>query len=171
MKSLVSIAILATIMLGGCTTMPGVFNGLGKDPMSKLIVYRTDGNMITEEQYEDVVLIARRASMQVGLQLSSATEAAASAAFPYGFAGAVGGIIESGVTAGIAGTAGFLGGLVNGWQTASYANVWLVADITEVTIRDLENAGDKRYHRLHVSAAFTGTGNTVNAPARGVIQR
>ncbi|MCX6787872.1 MAG: hypothetical protein NT108_01755 [Candidatus Kaiserbacteria bacterium] len=171
MKNLILIAILATLTLGGCTTMPGVFNGLGEDPMSKLIVYRTDGNLITQEQYEDVVFIARHASIQVGLQLSSATEAAASAAFPYGLAGAAGGIIESGVTAGVAGTAGFLGGLVSGWQTASYANVWLVADITEVTLRDLENAGDKRYHRVHVSAAFTGTGNTINAPARGVIQR
>ncbi len=171
MKNLLLIAILATLTLGGCSTMPGVLNGSGEDPMSMLIVYRTDDQSITQEQYKSVVAIAKGASSQVGLQLSSSLEAAASSAFPYGFAGAAGGIIDGAITAGVAGTAGFLGGLVSGWQTASYANVWLVADITEVTLRDMEAAGNTQYHRLHASAAFTRTKNTVEEPARGLIRK
>ncbi len=171
MKNLILIAILASFALGGCSTMPGVLNGLGSDPMSMLIVYRTDGQPITQKQYEEVVKVAQGVSVQVGLQLSSSLEAAASSGFPYGLAGAAGGAIESGIAAGAAGTAAFLGGMVSGLQTASYANVWLVADLTEVTLRDMETAGDTKLHRLHVSAAFTRTGNTVAEPARGLIKK
>lgn len=170
-KNLVLIAILASFALGGCTTMPGVLNGLGSDPMSMLIVYRTDDQPITQEQYDAVVKVAQRVSIQVGLQLSSSLEAAASSGFPYGLAGAAGGAIEGGITAGAAGTAAFLGGMISGLQTASYSNVWAVADMTEVTLRDIETAGDATTHRLHVAAAFTRAGNTIAEPARGLIKK
>lgn len=166
------IVILASVtLLGGCSTMPGIFNGLGNDPMSMLIVYRTDHQSITQEQYDAVVKIAREASAQVGLQLSSSSEAAISSGFPYGLAGVAGGIIDGGITAGVAGTAGFLGGMVNGLQTASYANVWLVAEITETTLRDEYAAGNKGFHGLHVSAAFTRTNNSSTKPAHGVFKK
>ena len=171
MKNLLLIAILATLTLGGCQTMPGVLNGIGEDPMSMLIVYRTDRQPITQGQYEAVVAIAQEASAQVGLQLSSPLEASLSSGLPYGASGAAGGIIDGGISAGVAGTAGFLGGMVSGLQTASYANVWLVADLTEVTLRDTEAAGDERFHRLHVSAAFTRTKNTVAEPAHGLVRK
>ena len=165
-------AIVASVaMLGGCSTMPGTFNGLGDDPMSMLIVYRTDKQPITREQYEAVVEIAKEASVKIGLQLSSSLEAAVSSGLPFGAAGAAGGIIEGGLTAGAAGTAALLGGVVSGLQNASYANVWGVADLVEITLRDMEAAGDKKLHRLHVSAAFIRTGNTVAEPARGVLGR
>lgn len=160
MKNLVLIAILASFALGGCSALPGVLNGLGNDPMRMLVVYRTDGQSITLEQYEAVVAIAKGSSTQVGLQLSSSLEAAASSGFPYGIAGAAGGIIDGAISAGVTGTAAALGGMVSGLQTASYANVWLVAEITEVTLRDKEASGEKRFHRLHVSAAFIRTSNT-----------
>mgnify|MGYP001565818024 CR=1 FL=1 len=166
-----SIALVVMVFLGGCSTMPGTFNGLGSDPMSMLVVYRTDKQQITEEQYKAVGAIAQEASNQVGLQLSSSLEAAISSGFPFGIAGAGGGAVEGGLAAGAAGTAGFLGGFVGGLQNASYANVWLVADITEVTLRDREASGDKTLKGLHVSAAFIRTGNTVVEPAHGLIRR
>ncbi len=157
-------------MLGGCSTVPGVFNGLGSDPMSMLIVYRTDKQPITQKQYTSVVEIAQEASKQVGLQLSSAAEAAASSGVMYGAAGAAGGAIENALTAGITSTVTVLGGLVNGLETASYANAWLVADLTETTLRDRERDGED-FRRLHVSAAFTRTKNTAAIPARGIMSQ
>ena len=170
MAHILAIVVSVTV-ISGCSTMPGTFNGLGEDPMSMLIVYRTDKQQITEEQYKAVGAIAQEASNQIGLQLSSSLEAAISSGLPFGFVGAAGGAIEGGLAAGAAGTAGFLGGLVSGLQNASYANVWLVADLTEVTLRDREAAGEKILHRLHVSAAFIRTGNTVIEPARGLIRK
>ena len=168
---LVLIAILAsTATLGGCGTMPGVLNGVGEDPMSMLIVYRTDRQPITREHYDKIVEIAREASAKVGLQLSSSLEAVVSSGLPYGLAGVAGGIIDGGITAAVTGTAALLGGMVSGWQTASYANVWLVADVTEVTLRDRERDGED-FHHLHVSAAFTRTSNTVAEPARGLVRK
>lgn len=165
------VIVASVAMLSGCSTMPGTFNGLGEDPMSMLVVYRTDKKPITKEQYVSVVAVAQEASNQVGLQLSSSLEAAISSGFPFGIAGAGGGALEGGLAAGAAGTAGFLGGVVSGLQNASYANVWLVADITEVTLRDREASGEKMLKGLHVSAAFIRTGNTVAEPARGVLGR
>lgn len=166
------LAIVVSItMIGGCSSMPGTFNGLGEDPMSMLVLYRTDKQLPTKEQYDLVAEIATEASKTVGLQLSSSFEAAVSSGFPYGISGAAGGAIDGGVAAAAAGTTGFLGGLVSGLQNASYANVWLVADLTEITLRDMEISGDKRFSRLHVSAAFIRTGNTVAEPARGLIRR
>ncbi|HHT9130557.1 MAG TPA: hypothetical protein ACFYEC_06810 [Candidatus Brocadiaceae bacterium] len=163
------IAILASTALSGCLSMPGGFNGIGADPMSMLIVYRTDKQPVTREQYQEVVKIAQEASAKVGLQLSSSLEAAVSSGFPYGLAGAAGGGIDGAITAGATGTAAFLGGMINGLQTASYANVWLVGDITEITLRDRERDGED-FHHLHVSAAFIRTSNTVDQPARGLIK-
>lgn len=161
----------ASVMFGGCQSVPGVFNGLGEDPMTMLLIYRTDGQPITQEQYDLVVAIAQRVSAQVGLQLSSPLEAAVSSGVPFGLAGTAAGFIESGVTAGVAGTGAAIAGVIGGLGTFSYANVWAIGDFTETTLRDMEKTGDKRVDRLHVSSAFTRTGNTVDKSSRGLTEK
>lgn len=164
-------AILATSsLLGGCGSVPGVFNGLGGDPMSKLIVYRTDGKPLSIEQYRAVVEVVRYVQAQLDLQLTSRSESALSSALPFGTTGVVGGAIEGGVIPMSAGGAtGFLGGAFGGLLTDSYARVWAIGGPTEYTLRDREARGEKVFESVHVEAAFIRSRNTSAAPAPGLV--
>lgn len=168
--NLLLIAILATLALGGCTTMPGVYNGVGEDPMGKLVVYRTDGNTLKTEQYRAVVEVVQYVQAQIDLQLTSRFESALSSALPFGATGVVGGAIEGGIIPMSAGGAtGFLGGAFGGLLTDSYARVWAIAGPTEYTLRDREARGEKIFESVHVEAAFIRSRNTITAPAPGLV--
>ncbi len=141
-----------------------------------LAVTTYNGQAPTPEQYREVAKIAKRQAEMIGWQLSSATESAVVSALAGGAAGAAGGstqgIIYAGASAGSAAayTAAVygLGYMVNGLITASYANVYGVAQATELAIRDYEKY-DPKYSELlkgvHVVAAFIRSGNTQNGPS------
>ena len=173
MKNLTLAAILVALFLGGCTTLPGPFNGNGKDPMNVLSVYRGDGQKHTDEQYALIVKVAQEASIVVGSQLSSSAEAAAASGIAFGTAG-LGGFFDGNISAAVGVFAASLAGTVTGLQTASYAIVWQIAEITEARLRWLEVNGDEKIRALvkdlHVSAGYIRTRNTSEGPAPGSTQ-
>lgn len=157
-------------LLEGCASVPGNFNGLGKDPMGTLVVYRTDGKKITSEQYQAVVEVAQEMQTQLEPQLSPTFESASFSGLLYGIAGASGGIIDGGITAGVTGTASLLGGVVNGLQNVSFAKVWIIAASTENAIRDKEAAGEEIFRRIHVEAAFVRSKNSTEFPSPNLLR-
>lgn len=177
-------AVLASAMLAGCvmgggSTPPGVFNGLGTDHMAMIVLARSDYNPKTGQnaptwaQYQAVQEAASAVGIQVDWQLSSGFEAAGSEAMPYLGAGAVGGAsqgiayagADAGAAATVSGITYMMGGAVNGLVTASYANVSAVAKLLEDTIRDRENDGQSIFHNVHVAAAYIRSRNNTDSPA------
>ncbi len=168
------IAILASVaVLGGCASAPGPFVGLGNDVMSMLIIYRTDSQPLTKAQYDKVGVVAKRMGIQIGWQLSSPFEAAATSGGAYAAAGALGGATQGhfypgamvGAAAGYTAAVYGLGGVVNGLVTASYANVHAVALATEMALRDDERDGVNEFRRIHVVGAFVRSRNNTGNPA------
>lgn len=168
-KNLVLIAILATLTLSGCSTMPGVFNGLDKDPMRTIILICTDKPVCTLEQYRIVAEMANRMRKQIEPQISSAMEAGVSLGVPSAVASAAGGAIEGPIAAAGAGVIGAGIGFIGGIATASYANVWPNADAVEHAIRDREAAGDEQCRGLHATASFIRGENSTDSPASGLL--
>lgn len=173
---------MLAITTTGCSTVLGPFNGLGSDEMSMLAITTYNGQAPTKEQYDAVAEIARQQARMIGWQLSSATESAVVSALAGGAAGAAGGstqgIIYAGASAGSAAayTAAVygLGYLVNGLITASYANVYGVAQATELALRDNERL-TPRYREVfkgvHVVAAFIRSKNTHDEPSSDLAER
>lgn len=176
----VAAALAAAFILSGCSTIqvPGAFNGLGNDVMSMMIIYRTDDQPLTREQYDTVSEIAQKMGVKIGWQLSSPVESALSQAVVYGAAGAAGGATQGlfypapvmvGAAAGYSGSVYALAGAVNGLVTASYANVYAIAHSTEVALRDEERySGRKDLRRIHVVGAFIRSRNSLDSPAPGL---
>ncbi len=174
---IVSIAILA-MLAAGCTTAPGIFNGLADDRMTQLVIYRTDDTAPTKEQYVAIQKIAKKMGARIDGQLSSTAEAILSSAVPYAAAGAGGGATQGlyfpGLTVPgtvITATVYGLGGGVNGAVTASYANVYALGKAVEDTLRDEERDGKKLFRRLHVVAAFIRSRNNQDDPAPKLAQQ
>lgn len=173
------IAILAMLTLGACATAPGPFNGLGSDEMSMLIIYRTDDQPLTKEQYDGVTRIAQKMGIRIGWQLSSAVESAATSFAAYGVGGYLGGSTQShfyagalrSAAAGYTGVVYGLGGVINGMMNASYANIYAVSQTTEIALRDEERAGASEFFRVHVVAAFIRSKNTADSPATGLAKQ
>lgn len=176
---LITSLLLAITGLTGCATAPGPFNGLGSDPMRMLVIYRTDDQPLTREQYAAIGKVAQKMNIQIGWQLSSGMEAALSSGVAYAAAGAAGGATQGifyegamvGAAAGYTGAVYGLGGTINGLVTASYANVYAVGAATEQAIRDMENDGERSLHRIHVVAAFVRSHNSTQDPASGLAAR
>jgi hypothetical protein len=150
------LAVVAILMLGACATAPGQFNGLAKDVMTMMVVYRTDNLAMTKVQYDAVVGVAKKMGEKVGLQLSSPFEASVAS----GVTGAVAGHFDS------AGLAYGMVGIIGGLSTYSYAKVYAASEATEQALRDEENAGQKIFHRIHVTPAFVRSGNSEKFPAK-----
>lgn len=146
------VALVATLVLGACASVPGQFNGLGSDVMTMMVVYRTDDQPLTRGQYETVVAVAKKMGARVGLQLSSSFEAGATG----GALGALGGSFDSSGA-----SYGFVG-IVGALATYSFAKAFVVAEATEYALRDDENP---EFKKIHVSPAFVRSGNTESGPA------
>lgn len=158
MKRTLWYGIAAAILfaLGGCATAPGQFNGLGGDVMSYLVVYRTDDGVLTKNEYDAVVRVAKKMAKHVGAQLSSPLEAGVSAGIPSGLGGAFDG----------AGASSAVIGFLSGLSAYSFAAVSAIAEATENALRDREQAvGESVFHMVHVAAAFVRSNNTSEAAA------
>ncbi len=173
-------AAVALFALAGCagSTPPGMFNGLGNDPMAMIAIYRTDGKAVTPEQYRAIQDIALGMNLVLEKQISSSAEAAASGFGAYGAAGAAGGAMEplfypgalGGAAAGYTGLVYGFGGLVNGLTTYSYSYVYDVAEMVETAMRDREKYdGATEFQRIHVVAAFVRSRNNIDSPAPGLV--
>ena len=183
-KVLLSLIALITLAISttGCSTVLGPFNGLGSDEMSMLAITTYNGQAPTPEQYRAVAEVAKRQAQVIGWQLSSSGESAVVSALAGGAAGAAGGatqgIIYTGASGGSAAayTAAVygLGYMINGLITASYANVFAVAQATELAIRDHERydpAYKELFKGVHVVAAFIRSGNTHEGPSSDMASR
>ncbi len=165
---------LALLVLSACGTVRGPFNGLGSDPMSMLIIYRTDNSPLTYSEYLAVQGVAAHDHLVLMGQLSSPFEAMVTDGFAGAVAGAAGGATQGlFYTGGMAGpAAGYsaavygLGYLVNGALSYSYGTVYDMAQMVETTMRDDEKYDHNRiFYRLHVVAAFVASSNKKNEPA------
>ena len=159
MKNLVLIAILATLTLGGCSTVPGVYNGLSGDPWTMFSPGRGDGKPLEASQCLLLDTIAHEELVVVKSDLSSPVEAAASNAFPYGLTGAGGGGIIDKVSAISAGVIGFTGGAFSGLQVYSYSAVWQVWERICHRLEYLKSIDDPRVKSLFITAAFVRAKN------------
>ena len=190
-----SIAILA-ILASGCSTMPGVFNGLGEDPMPMIKIVKSDfdprtgENPITAAQYAAVQDLAEALKMQIDWQTSTTAEAMISNGVPFGMAGAGGGASTgllypgaaalAGPAAGVTGLVYGFGGAVNGAITHSYSNVYAIGDMLEKAMRDWERKRGKKYRakdssslfkNLHAVGSFTRSRNSKDSPAPGLAKK
>ncbi len=171
------LGIAALLVLAGCGTVPGPFNGLGSDPMSMLVVYKTGRQPLTYREYQAVQEIAKQDHLILTGQLSSPFEAAVTDGLAGAVAGAAGGATQGlFYTGGMAGpAAGYtaavygLGYSVNGLQSYSYGEVYDIAAMVEQTMRDDEKYDHRRvFRRLHVVAGFVRSENATNDPAESL---
>lgn len=193
-ESVLSYAILlAAVGLSGCF---GVWNGLGSDPMAKIILTKSDWdprtgeNPIAYTSFLGVQDLASSHQMQIDWQTSTTAEACLSLLPFYGAAGAGGGATTgalypnaaafAGPAAGVTAAVYALGGCVNGAVTHSYANVYAMGDALEKAMRDHERDPRSKYRdangkslftNLHATAAFTRSRNNLNSPAPGLNAR
>lgn len=187
-KMCLSVVLLAGVaLIQGCATGPGIFNGLGDDPMSMLIITRTDGQVPTYEQYLAVQTLAEEMHIQIEWQISSPVESGGTGGGAYGVAGAVGGRTYAGVYEGMligpAVTAQAVaygaGGVITGLVTHSYSVDYNVGDATEKALRDneadkkrfLDGDGKSILHNLHAHASFVRSRNNRNSPAPGLAEQ
>lgn len=157
----------------------GMYAAMSDDQMNMLVFYRTDKQPITRAQYDAVVDVAKEMDIVLGWQISSPFEAGVSGFLAYGLAGAAGGATQPNFYAGAAGGAatgytaavyGF-GGVVSGITTYSYARVYAIGSMVEITLRDREKAGEAAYRNLHVVGSFVRVRNSKTEPAPGLAKQ
>lgn len=174
-RVLLCVAMVAVIGLTGCA---GIWNGLGNDPMTMIVLTKTlmpgDEGTISYTQFLAVWEVAREKKGQIDGQMSSVAEACFSGFWPYGIAGAAGGSsggilypnagVLTGPMAGVSGLTYGFGGCVNGAVTYSYAQVYALGASVEQALRDHEKdsrspyrdpvTGRHFFHNVHVVASF-----------------
>lgn len=151
--------VVSIIMIGGCSIVPGIYNGLSGDPWAMFSPGRGDGKPLEASQCLLLDTIAHEELAVVKSDLSSPTEAAASNAFPYGLTGVGGGGIIDKVSAISAGVIGFTGGAFSGLQVYSYSAVWQVWERIYNRLEYLKSIDDPRVKSLYITAAFVRAKN------------
>lgn len=164
----------AAVGISGCA---GVWNGLGNDPMTMVVLTKTlmpgDEGPINYSQFLAVQEIAMEKKGQIDGQMSSVAEACFSGFWPYGIAGAAGGASGgtlysnatalTGPMAGVSGLTYGFGGCVNGAVTYSYAQVYALGASLEMALRDHEKdprspyrdqSGGHLFRNVHATASF-----------------
>lgn len=172
-RGLVFGAMASLAACAGPVSGPGMFNGLGSDYMSVLVIYRTDNRPVSWQDYQLVQGIARRMNLTLMGQLSTAFEAAGSGMLAYGMAGAAGGAAQGAFYAGaapagaaVSGLVYAFGGAVTGATTFAYGRDFDLSQMVETSLRDAARHDHLvEAERLHVVAGFVRTLNQVNSPA------
>ncbi len=171
-------------MLSGCQTMPGQFNGLGTDYMSKIFLDREDGLPITMPQYMLAQREAGKCDERIDIQLSDPIEGIATGTVAYGASGVVGGVggyaaagAASGVfpvIAAIGGAGGAANGAVSSASGYSADVDKLTGNCTQRHLRWYEKNGTPLEMALakglDADSSSFRTKNRIGHPAKGLVE-
>ena len=177
------------LLLSACASVPGPLNGLGRDPLTKIVLTHSSGRMTTQ-QYLIAQAAAELNNQQIEFQLSDPLESVGVSGGAYGVGYAIAGAlgiqgfrgVDAGAYALQSGTIGLAGGAVNGLHSNSYASVSVTGSSTEATLRDWEKGAaippalTTRFPNLrdlvlglHAWPAYVRSRNRTNSPAEGLV--